>query len=535
MPSLHLEHSIVDDRYEVRRRLSHGSYAEIYEAYDLTRQRRPVIIKALNTSLQGTPEEDLERTLVENFQNEAIALDTVGHPNVVRRLGHGTAADLSGTPFHYIVLEFMPGGDLMALCRQRPLTLEEMLYYVRQLCEALALAHERGVIHRDIKPQNLLLSADGATIKVTDFGVAKVGHADPKADHTRVGTDLYAPPEHNPNSDEAISREQLTCSADVYSLAKTIYAAMTGKAPRMFARLPISELPAELATKPWGARLLEILRRATATAVADRYPNVMAFRDDLVSLEALATEADEQTRVRPRGGAAASTGPLVPTARPEFAPTLAATATRVGGSPRPPAVVQLPELHSPTESGGASPPRIVVDIGASKASAPVAVAPAPVAVATRTVGPAPLMRPAPHTMTTAGGNDEVYSYREDLRDLVWTGWKKRIAVFLLTLVLLGAVSAVFFEVYRAVSSRQFKQGSVTALQLTLRDGPSTSANDVGRLPQGTRVRILEKAADGQWLRVEVLQLGDAVPEEQPDSGWVGARFVAIDPDSSIGG
>lgn len=111
MPSLQLEHSIVDDRYEVRRRLSHGSYAEIYEAYDLTRQRRPVIIKALNTSLQGTPEEDLERTLVENFQNEAIALDTVGHPNVIRRLGHGTAADLAGTPFHYIVLEFMPGGD----------------------------------------------------------------------------------------------------------------------------------------------------------------------------------------------------------------------------------------------------------------------------------------------------------------------------------------------------------------------------------------------------------------------------------------
>lgn len=526
MPSLQLEHSIVDDRYEVRRRLSHGSYAEIYEAYDLTRQRRPVIIKALNTSLQGTPEEDLERTLVENFQNEAIALDTVGHPNVIRRLGHGTAADLAGTPFHYIVLEFMPGGDLMALCRQRPLTLEEMLYYVRQLCEALALAHERGVIHRDIKPQNLLLSADGATIKVTDFGVAKVGHSDPHADHTRVGTDLYAPPEHNPNADEATARERLTCSADVYSLAKTIYAAMTGKAPRQFARQPISELPPELASKPWGPRLLAILRRATATAVSDRYPTIMAFRDELAELEALATEADEQTRVRPRESAAPATGPLTPAARPEFAPRLAATVTHVGGTPRPPAVANVPAAQPPAALVGSQSPRIVVDLGSPKSPAPVAAAAQVSQAPSIRQGPGPLIRPAPHTI--AKDDTEPYSYREDLRDLFWTGWKKRIAIVLLTLVLCGAVAAVFLEVYRTVSSRQLKQGAVTAQQLTLRDGPSMSSNDVGRLPYGTRVRIVEKSTDGQWLRVEVVQLGDSVPDEQPDTGWVGARFVVID-------
>ncbi len=528
MPSLQLEHSIVDDRYEVRRRLSHGSYAEIYEAYDLTRQRRPVIIKALNTSLQGTPEEDLERTLVENFQNEAIALDTVGHPNVIRRLGHGTAADLAGTPFHYIVLEFMPGGDLMALCRQRPLTLEEMLYYVRQLCDAISLAHERGVIHRDIKPQNLLLSADGATIKVTDFGVAKVGHADPHAEHTRVGTDLYAPPEHNPNADEASARERLTCSADVYSLAKTIYAAMTGKAPRQFARLPITELPPELASKPWGPRLLEILRRATATAVSDRYPTVMAFRDDIAGLEALATEEDEQTRVRPRDSSSSATGPLTPAARPEFAPRLAATVTSIGGSPRVPVVAQAPQAQTPPAAIEPSSQRIVVDLGSPRSVAPVAVAAQPSQTASVRQGPAPLIRPASHTLAKSQDDGEPYSYREDLRDLFWTGWKKRIAIVLLTLVLCGAVAAVFLEVYQSVASRQLKQGSVTAQQLTLRDGPSMSSNDVGRLPYGTRVRIVDKSTDGQWLHVQVVQLGDSVPEEQPDTGWVGARFVVVD-------
>ena len=123
---------------------------------------------------------------------------------------------------------------------------------------------------------------------------------------------------------------------------------------------------------------------------------------------------------------------------------------------------------------------------------------------------------------------EPYSYREDLRDLFWTGWKKRIAIVLLTLVLCGAVAAVFLEVYQSVASRQLKQGVVTAQQLTLRDGPSMSSNDVGRLPSGTRVRIVDKSPDGQWLHVQVVQLGDSVPEEQPDTGWVGARFVVID-------
>src|SRR5688572_29090550 len=121
MPSLTLENSIVDERYEVRRRLNHGSYAEIYEAFDLERKRRPVIIKALNTHLQGTPDAELERTLVENFQNEAYALDAVRHRSVVQRLGHGTAADLNGVPFHYLVLEFVGGGDLMERCRRRAL------------------------------------------------------------------------------------------------------------------------------------------------------------------------------------------------------------------------------------------------------------------------------------------------------------------------------------------------------------------------------------------------------------------------------
>src|SRR5215831_6154023 len=143
---LRLENSIVDDRYEVEKCLSRGSYAEIFLARDLDRSRSQVIIKALNTSLQGTPDPDLEQTLVENFQNEALALDKVRHPHIIRRLGHGTAADLEGVPFHYLVLEYMAGGDLLSLCRKSPMSVEGALFYFQQVAEALAYAHSQHVI-----------------------------------------------------------------------------------------------------------------------------------------------------------------------------------------------------------------------------------------------------------------------------------------------------------------------------------------------------------------------------------------------------
>ena len=177
MPELRLEQSLVDDRYEVRERLGLGSYAEIFVAYDRQASGEEIVIKALNTSLQGTPDGELERTLIENLQNEAIALDTVRHPHVILRLGHGTAADLRGVPFHYLVLEYMSGGDLLHFCRKRPgyaLKLPEALFYFRQVCEGLAYAHEQGIIHRDLKPNNFLLDADHQTLKVADFGVAKL-------------------------------------------------------------------------------------------------------------------------------------------------------------------------------------------------------------------------------------------------------------------------------------------------------------------------------------------------------------------------
>jgi serine/threonine-protein kinase len=163
MSDLKLLQCRLDNRYDIEDCLGRGSYAEIYMARDLaaTDERfRNVVIKALNVLLQGYQDPDLERTLIQNFQNEAIALDRVRHPNIISRLGHGTAIDLNGTAFHYIVLEYLGGGDLSKLCRSEALTLDRSLNYLKQVCAGLAHAHQCGVIHRDIKPQNLLLTED---------------------------------------------------------------------------------------------------------------------------------------------------------------------------------------------------------------------------------------------------------------------------------------------------------------------------------------------------------------------------------------
>lgn len=327
MPELRLENSLVDGRYEVSERLSRGSYAEIFVAYDRRMNRAPIVIKALNTSLQGTPDPDLERTLVENFQNEAIALDTVRHPHVILRTGHGTAADLRGVPFHYLVLEYMPGGDLLELCRHRPtksLSLDEALSYFHQACEALAYAHSKGIIHRDLKPNNFLLSADKRTLKIADFGVAKITTGE-ASEITRVGADVYAPPEHNPNEDTGDLRP-LTMAADVYSLAKSFYTVVCGRAPNQFRCDSITTLPESLMAQPWANALVNVLRHATEDDPKVRYATVGEFWHELAQVAMLAPTVkleelpDEETIVRPRLNFPTGSLPKTPI-QPDFDPT----------------------------------------------------------------------------------------------------------------------------------------------------------------------------------------------------------------------
>ncbi len=308
MKELVLQNCRLDGRYDAEKSLGRGSYSEIYLARDIAASPNSphhlVVIKALNVFLQDDLDNDLERTLVENFQNEAIALDRVRHPNVISRLGHGTARDLGGTVFHYLVLEYLSGGDLSQLVRIRKLSFTEVLDYLEQVCAGLAHAHKSNIIHRDIKPQNLLLTADQKTVKIADFGVAKIAFSDEPI--TRVGTNLYAAPEHSPAMIDDLANlenyhQKLTPAADIYSLAKTAYVLLTGDSPRKFIGMPINALPESIRNQSWANGIVSILERATQTRPDSRYQNINDFWQDLakVKLAFAAEEAETMTEVRP--------------------------------------------------------------------------------------------------------------------------------------------------------------------------------------------------------------------------------------------
>ncbi len=296
MKELSLNNCRLDKRYDIRDKLGRGSYAEIYLAHDIFASagsmHSQVVVKALNVFLQNDLDADLERTLIENFQNEAIALDRVRHPNIISRLGHGTARDLRGTVFHYLVLEYLAGGDLQHLLRKQPLTTTAALNYIEQICAGLGHAHDRGIIHRDIKPQNLLLTTDQSTVKIADFGVARLSLADSPI--TRVGTNIYAPPEHSPLSagrTGGLAFAKLTPSADIYSLSKTAYTLFTGEPPRDYANQQVTDLPTAVRNEKWAETFERVVRKATSDDPRERHQTVAEFWTGLSAIRAMSAES----------------------------------------------------------------------------------------------------------------------------------------------------------------------------------------------------------------------------------------------------
>lgn len=542
MAELKLENSIVDDRYYVERSLGCGSYAEIFVAHDQRHNHLPVIIKALNTSLQGTPDVELERTLVENFQNEAIALDKVRHPFIIRRLGHGSAADLTGKVFHYLVLEYMPGGDLLSLCSRRPLPLSQASVYFEQVAEALAYAHSQQVIHRDIKPKNLLLSENHEVVKIADFGVAKMTQVDGDYEITRVGTNVYAPPEHHPDSDSDMMHEKLTPSADVYSLAKTIYTAMTGRAPRQFSRKPISSLPAELTGEVWGQEFLRVLQKATAMRVAERYASIHQFWEDFAKLNSLAPsdETDETTVVRKR---LTGTSDEKQTASlPDFQAATAAVSRRSPQQAR--IVVDLPVRNREPEAKHPQPG--VGNQGAEHLAAPKAdnrqapaAAPAHNGLHNQLVQQNGGLEKRPENYQTRkmGGPRAVErDFFDTIRAFIRSDWLRRAFIVFLIAALIGIVASVYFRFAGQRSAPSLldlftnKYGVIDGVvngkplvNAYLRSEPDAGSAALRMLPQGTKVRALEEQKG--WVRVKVTELPSGSVSDGVDTGWVLGRYV----------
>ena len=178
---------------------------------------RPVAVKVLNPVHGGTD-------IGERFQREGRTAARLAHPNIVQVYDAGEG-ELDGREAPYIVMEYVPGGDLKELIdRQARLSGAELSRLGGEVCSGLAHAHERGVIHRDIKPHNILLDENGHA-KVTDFGIARaLDTSQATLTGAYLGTALYSSPEQ-------LQGHKVTPKSDVYSLGATLYQAATGEAP----------------------------------------------------------------------------------------------------------------------------------------------------------------------------------------------------------------------------------------------------------------------------------------------------------------
>lgn len=208
-----MDSRIVAGRYRLERVLGQGGMALVYLATDLT-LNRPVAVKLLREQFAADP------SFVERFQREARAAATLSHPNIVAVYDLGMD---NGTRF--IVMEYVQGETLHEVIqREAPLPAARIVRIGTQLADALAYAHSRGIIHRDVKPQNILITRDG-WVKVMDFGIAAAaGESSLTLPGTVVGTANYISPEQ-------AEGYGVGPASDVYSAGVVLYEMATGRPP----------------------------------------------------------------------------------------------------------------------------------------------------------------------------------------------------------------------------------------------------------------------------------------------------------------
>jgi len=305
---------LVADRYELEELVGTGGMSSVYRALD-TLLERNVALKILH------PHYGDDAEYVERFRREARSVAQLSHPNIVTVIDRGNADNQQ-----YIVFEYIDGESLKHLVdRSGPLPARRVIELALQIAEALAFAHQAGLVHRDVKPQNVLVTEDGEA-KVTDFGIAR--SLDVEHGVTQTGTVLGT---SNYLSPEQARGQTVTPATDVYSLGVVIYEMLTGEVPFpgenfvAVAMKHINEPPPSLIDKRPDVplRLVHAVERALAKDPAVRFPSMDAFAAELRSCLAAIGEPDaartfiqqgpvlKQSRPRrTRAGAARSRWPI---------------------------------------------------------------------------------------------------------------------------------------------------------------------------------------------------------------------------------
>lgn len=261
----------INDRYQITRMIGEGGMANVYLAHDLILDR-DVAVKVLRGDLAE------DEKFVRRFQREAIAASSLSHPNIVEVYDVG-----EDNGVYFIVMEYIDGKTLKSLIKKRGhLTLPEVVDIMLQLTSGLACAHDSYIIHRDIKPQNIMILEDGM-VKITDFGIAMALNSNELTQTNSVmGSVHYLPPEQA-NGNGA------TIKSDIYSLGILMYELLTGTLPFKgdnaveIAIKQMKESIPSLTKMDLGIpqSIENIVLKACAKNPKNRYDNVLQMREDL--------------------------------------------------------------------------------------------------------------------------------------------------------------------------------------------------------------------------------------------------------------
>jgi tRNA A-37 threonylcarbamoyl transferase component Bud32 len=315
---------LIGGRYEIEELVGTGGMSSVYRARDSVLERR-VALKVLHEHFSADPE------YVERFRREARAIARLNHPNIVTVIDRGEFGKRQ-----FIVFEHIPGENLKEIVeREGQLPVAQALALTHQIARGLAFAHQHGVVHRDVKPQNVLVDESG-TAKVTDFGIAR--SLDPGEELTQTGTllgtsDYIAP--------EQASGEPVDARSDQYSLGVLLYELLTGEVPypadsfmavaMRHLRDPVPSVRERRRDVP--DRVDKIVARAMAKRPADRFPSTEAMMGAIEAALADTGEGagrNEATGVHSRierpspSRSAARPGPRRRQRRRRFAPLLLA-------------------------------------------------------------------------------------------------------------------------------------------------------------------------------------------------------------------
>jgi serine/threonine protein kinase len=262
-------------RFRIVERLGRGGTGTVYRGVDPA-TGAPIAVKVIHPELVSLPE--VGPTVLERVKREATAAGKLDHPAIVPVLGMATDDETGNV---YLAMEFVDGLPLNKVIKQGRMTPKRALRIILPLADALALVHQRGIVHRDVKPGNIML-APGDVPKLTDFGVAHLAGSDITMQHGPVGSPSYAAPEQ-------IRRQPVDGRTDQFALGTVLWELLAGRQAfggdtieaRIHAVLTV--VPPWLGT-PTGTApddLAAIVVKMMSKKPADRYPDDRSLLDDL--------------------------------------------------------------------------------------------------------------------------------------------------------------------------------------------------------------------------------------------------------------